>query len=91
QTSYFSLWMDEEGKIKKLKWWPLTTGKLIPLPDLTEEQKTLKKFVWHEELRPVDRYDIFRFYKRKKTVAEQPDVPPAETESSVESLILENK
>jgi hypothetical protein len=83
--------MDEEGKIKKLKWWPLTTGKLIPLPDLTEEQKTLKKFVWHEELRPVDRYDIFRFYKRKKTVAEQPDVPPAETESSVESLILENK
>jgi lipopolysaccharide export system protein LptA len=79
QTSYFSLWMDEEGQMKKLKWWPYTTGKTVPLPDLTEEQKTLKKFAWHEALRPVDRYDIFRFYRRKTT---ETDAPPPETDST---------
>jgi lipopolysaccharide export system protein LptA len=65
QTSYFSIWMGEDGKMEKLKWWPKTAGKVIPLPDLTEEQKTLRKFAWYEDLRPVDRHDIFRFYKRE--------------------------
>jgi hypothetical protein len=80
QTSYFSIWMDEAGKMKKLKWWTKTTGKTIPLPKWTEEQKTLKKFVWHEDLRPVDRYDIFRFYKGKTTPPPSPDGPETETE-----------
>jgi lipopolysaccharide export system protein LptA len=78
QSSYLSMWMDEKGKLAKLKLWPAPVGKTIPLPDLTEEQKTLKKFAWHEDLRPVDRYDIFRFYKGKTIATETPpkDVAP---------------
>jgi lipopolysaccharide export system protein LptA len=79
KTSYLSIWMNEAGKLAKLKTWPLTVGEVIPVPDLTEEQKTLKKFVWREDLRPVDKYDIFRFYKsRKKGMATHP--PSVETD-----------
>jgi lipopolysaccharide export system protein LptA len=82
QSSYLSMWMDEAGKLAKLKFESSPVGKVIPLPDLTEEQKTLKKFVWHEDLRPVDKYDIFRFYKSnvKETAT-----------SSVETGLLEEK
>lgn len=63
QSSYLSIWM-KESKLDKLKIWPKPTGKLIPIPDLTSEEKTLKKFAWYDEIRPVDKHDIFRFYKK---------------------------
>ena len=65
QSSYLSIWLNE-GKLDKLKIWPSPTGKMVPIPDLTPEQKTLKKFAWYGELRPKDRYDIFRFYNQRK-------------------------
>ena len=73
QSSYLSIWLNE-GKLEKLKIWPSASGKMVPIPDLTPEQKTLKKFAWHENLRPKDRYDIFRFFNQRKTnVAASPD------------------
>jgi lipopolysaccharide export system protein LptA len=66
QSSYLSVWFDENSKFEKLKIWPAPVGKMIPIPDLTPDQKTLKKFAWHGELRPKDRYDIFRFYNQRK-------------------------
>jgi hypothetical protein len=58
---------------------------------LTEEQKTLKKFAWYEDLRPVDRYDIFRFYKRKpkETKLVEPNKPEAELEPELEPASVE--
>jgi lipopolysaccharide export system protein LptA len=71
KCSSLSIWMDEAGKLSKLRFNDNPVGKVIPLPELTEAQKTLKKFAWREDLRPVDKYDIFRFYKSnvKETVA----------------------
>ncbi len=74
QSSYLSIWFDE-GKLDKLKIWPAPTGKMIPIPDITPEQKTLKKFAWYEDLRPTDRYDIFRFYNVKKSTVETDKEP----------------
>ncbi|MDR1222840.1 MAG: hypothetical protein LBL07_08190 [Tannerella sp.] len=82
QSSYLSMWMDVEGKLEKLKIWPKPVGRTVPLPDLTNEEKTLKKFAWYGDLRPVDKQDIFRFYKRKDAVVEQPGAPPAEADST---------
>jgi hypothetical protein len=59
QSSYLSIWLND-NKLEKLKIWPNPVGKMTPVPDLTPEQKTLKKFAWHSNLRPKDRYDIFR-------------------------------
>ncbi|MDR2914144.1 MAG: hypothetical protein LBV74_04840 [Tannerella sp.] len=77
QSSYLSIWF-EEGKLGKLKIWPSPTGKMIPIPDLTPEQKTLKTFAWYEDLRPTDKYDIFRFYKPRK----KPDMSNVENNES---------
>jgi lipopolysaccharide assembly outer membrane protein LptD (OstA) len=72
QSSYLSMWM-KEGKLDKMKIWPTPKGKMIPIPLLLPEEKTLKKFVWHDDIRPRDKHDIFRFYKRKE--AENPAQP----------------
>ena len=61
QSSYLTIWF-AEGKFSKLKTWTKTDGLMTPIPDLTPEQKTLRRFAWYDDLRPVDRYDIFRFY-----------------------------
>lgn len=62
QSSYLSIWF-QEGQLDRMKIWPTPTGKMIPIPDLLPEEKTLKKFAWYGDLRPTDRHDIFRFYK----------------------------
>lgn len=75
QSSYLSIWL-KEGKLDKLKIWPNPSGKMTPIADLTPEQKTLKKFAWHGDIRPTDKYDIFRFYNQKKQLT----VPKEEKE-----------
>ena len=91
QSSYLSIWFDE-GKLDKLKIWPSPTGKMIPIPDLTPEQKTLKKFAWYDDLRPVDRYDIFRFYNERKRGRDNPPEPPEpqETEPNKPPVLLDS-
>jgi hypothetical protein len=67
QSPYMSFWM-KEGKLERWKIWSASKGKLIPLFDLLPEEKTLKKFAWHADIRPTDKNDIFRFYKSKKAI-----------------------
>jgi len=59
QSSYLTMWISG-NKLEKLKIWPQPTGKMIPIPLLTPEEKKLKKFAWYEDLRPVNKDDIFR-------------------------------
>jgi Organic solvent tolerance protein OstA len=82
QSSYLSIWL-KEGKLDKLKIWPSPKGKMIPIPDLSPGDKTLKKFAWYDEIRPKDRYDIFRFYNQRKTV-----VAPAPAEKTENTIII---
>jgi lipopolysaccharide export system protein LptA len=74
QSSYLSIRF-KEGKLVRLKIWPTPVGKMIPIPDLSPEDKTLKKFQWFDELRPTDRDDIFRFYNQRKSTAWLEDDP----------------
>jgi lipopolysaccharide export system protein LptA len=66
KSSYLSFWMNEEGKLEKMKYQTKPSGRVLPIPDLSNEDKTLKKFAWYGDLRPVDKNDIFRFYKKKE-------------------------
>lgn len=72
QSSYLSIWF-KEGQLDKMKIWPSPTGKMIPIPDLMPEQKTLKQFAWYGDLRPVDKHDIFRFYNKEKGQETMPE------------------
>lgn len=63
ESSYLS--MDfKEKKIQRLKLWPKSTGKMVPLPDMMPDQGKLKDFQWYDYLRPVDKHDIFRKVKK---------------------------
>jgi len=68
-SSYLSMWL-KDNKLERIKTWDATTGKTVPMHEITQEQKHLKKYAWYGHLRPVDRYDIFRFYGRKEEVSE---------------------
>ena len=74
QSSYLSIWFDEEGKLARFVIWPQPKGQTIPVHLLMQEDKTLKKFAWFGDLRPIDKYDIFRFYKPQSvTIREDND------------------
>jgi hypothetical protein len=45
--------------MEKLKLWTQSSGRLIPIPDLTPDVKTLKDFYWFDYLRPGDKDDIY--------------------------------
>ena len=87
QSSYLSIWFNE-GKLDKLKIWPKSVGKMTPIPDLMPDQKTLQKFAWYGDLRPEDRYDIFRFYNRRKATADSPSAVEYEPEDSPQNFTL---
>jgi hypothetical protein len=73
QSSYLSIWFNEEGQMARLVIWPQPKGQTIPVHLLTQEDKTLKNFEWFGDLRPIDRHDIFRFYKpRSVALREKP-------------------
>ncbi|MDU1904492.1 MAG: OstA-like protein [Dysgonomonas sp.] len=70
ESSYLS--MDfVNRKVTKLKLWPKSTGKMVPIPDLQPSQGKLKDFEWHDYLRPLDKYDIFREVKKKGSEGSQ--------------------
>jgi len=54
------IFMDEEGKVERLKVSPQPKGKFYPLQLLTEEVKYLEHFSWPIHLRPTDPADVFR-------------------------------
>lgn len=66
ESSYLSMdFLDR--KIQKIKLWPKSSGNLTPIPDLKPDQGKLRDFMWHDYLRPLDKYDIFRKVSKKGT------------------------
>jgi lipopolysaccharide export system protein LptA len=65
KSAYISIWMKEEGKFDRIKWWPKTEGSLTPIPDLHPEQKTLKDFYWFDYIRPANKDNIYQKVQRK--------------------------
>ncbi len=52
------------NQVEKLKLWSSTKAQTLPLPQLTADDKTLKGFVWLKDVRPMDKFDIFRKTER---------------------------
>ena len=50
----------KDNKLERLTLWPQSEGELIPLEQSTEPDRFFDNFNWNLELRPIDRYDIFR-------------------------------
>lgn len=73
QNTTQSMYMLIEVKNRKpykIKWPSQTKGRMIPIPDVTPENKFLKDFVNYNYIRPIDRQDIFR-----PTVRKLEDIP----------------
>ena len=68
QSGFLSIWI-KENKLDKLKIWPAPSGKTIPIPDLTPDDKMLKDFYWFDYLRPKSKDDIYKVVKRKVSEA----------------------
>lgn len=49
-----------DGKINQIRFLTMPEGRMIPLPQLSDEDKLLPGFTWKELLRPVSKEDIFR-------------------------------
>ena len=64
ESGYLSIDFKDK-KIQKLKLWPQSSGKMIPLSDLKPDQGKLRDFEWLDYIRPLDRDDVFRKVKRK--------------------------
>jgi lipopolysaccharide export system protein LptA len=69
KSGFLTAWV-KENKLDKLKIWPSPVGRMIPIPDLTPDQKVLKDFYWYDYLRPQNKDDIYHVVKRK--AAEMP-------------------
>ncbi len=60
------IYMDQEGKVEKLKVSPQPKGKFYPLQLVTEEIKYLEHFDWPIHLRPTEPLDVFRLTGRPR-------------------------
>ena len=63
QSAYLS--MDIlNNELQKLKLWSSTTAETTPLSLLKPEEKKLKDFIWYDNVRPLNKDDIFRIPKK---------------------------
>jgi len=53
-----------DNKIEKIWFYEKPDGETIPIEQVTNEQVTLKDFVWYDYIRPMKREDIF-FWKER--------------------------
>lgn len=60
------IFMDQEGKVERLKVSPQPKGKFYPLQLVTEEIKYLEHFSWPIQLRPKGPLDVFRLTDRPR-------------------------
>ena len=60
----------EDRKPVEIKWWPASSGEMLPIPDLSPDEKFLKDFVDFNYLRPQSREDIFT-----KIAMKEGDIP----------------
>lgn len=49
-----------KNELQKLKLWSSTTAEVNPLSLLKPEEKKLKGFIWYDNVRPLNKLDIFR-------------------------------
>ena len=64
-TSSFLRAEFENRQIKALTMWPQVKGSLTPIPKLTPEILYLSTFRWYDDLRPKNRFDIFKRVEMK--------------------------
>ena len=71
-SAYLSIdiWKNE---LQKLKLWSSTTAETNPLSLLKPEDKKLKGFIWYDNVRPLDKKDIFR--RPEKSLMESRPTP----------------
>ena len=62
-----------KNELQKLKLWSSTTAETNPLSLLKPEDKQLKGFIWYDNVRPLNKLDIFRRPKKDLT---QPRITP---------------
>ncbi|MFC2086767.1 OstA-like protein [Bacteroidota bacterium] len=67
----------ENRQIDKIKFITQPTSILRPLSQITEEEKKLKDFNWYKSVRPITKYDIFRW---EETTQPQWDTIPQKSE-----------
>lgn len=72
QSAYLSMDI-EKNELQKLKLWSSTTAEMNPLSILKPEDKKLKDFIWYDNVRPLNKMDIFR--RPKKDPAEKRVTP----------------
>ncbi len=73
----------KEGQIHKINFKKQPTGKLIPLANVSDENKQLPGFDWKVSLRPVSKEDIFRKVMQAATASEVRSDRKSATGSSV--------
>ncbi len=66
-----------EGKIYKIAFQNQPTGKLIPLGNLSDAEKTLPGFEWKINQRPLSKHDIFREVKATAPIDQKTEESPA--------------
>ena len=59
QSAYLSMDL-YKNELQKLKLWSSTSAETNPLSLLKPEDKKLKDFIWYENIRPLNKMDIFR-------------------------------
>ncbi|MGL4292059.1 MAG: OstA-like protein [Bacteroidales bacterium] len=64
ESSYLNAFF-KERKLEKMSMWPKVNGSLTPIPKLMPDQLYLPSFHWYSDLRPKDRFDIFRKVKMR--------------------------
>ena len=64
ESSFISIAV-KNRKPFKISCWPESNGTVVPLPDLTSEEKFLKNFIDFDYLRPKNKDDIFIKTQRK--------------------------
>lgn len=66
QSAYLSMDI-YKNELQKLKLWSSTTAETNPLSLLKPEDKKLKGFIWYDNVRPLNKLDIFRRPKKDET------------------------
>lgn len=68
QSAYLSMDI-EKNELQKLKLWSSTTAETNPLSLLKPEEKRLDGFIWYDDIRPLNKFDIFRRPEKKQSEA----------------------
>jgi hypothetical protein len=71
-----------ENKMDTIRFYPKPDGKVIPMKELTPEEKTLKGFTWREKERPKNPADLYPPEDQQKKVLKEKTKAKAESKTS---------